>query len=265
MQTKLRQYQIDVIQRIKELLNDGYNRFSLFMPAGAGLNFTIFSLIECLNKQYSIKNSIFIAQRNAILKQANEICIRFFYEISENVMFINQERVKHYIDELNMNICEKRPESDKPYLIILDDVSPLTRKKLNLLCRQSNVITVSISRGPYKYEVNRLEKNEVSILVMEDNKYKSHFDFEPGVYLCPTKEIIDIRDIMDSNKEEVLEINEYISKGLDFFVSIDDLNSKYVLQKNDKKKTDLEKRIRLLEKKEEELVSVIRKRGNLNE
>lgn len=253
MSIDFRYYQLDMMERIIKLVNKGYKRFSVFMPLGTGRIVTESGVIKELYSHNIGRKVLYICTSSKIEYQVKASFQHYFTETHLDIEVMTQAKLHKRIDKMFLEMYD---------IILLEDVSAGCRKKLYDKIKNSEQIVISISNGPYKVETKRETDGKVSLSITKNKTRSSGINFEPGIYLFPTTSLLDIRDILDVSIDELEEIKKTILKGMDFFVSLDQLVQDGFLKSVDYDKEKIKKRIQELEKREKELLRLIEEKEN---
>lgn len=209
---QLRYYQVEVIYKIQQLLDLGYSKFSLFLPKRLGKTVIEIGLINKLFQSNKIQSAAIICKNQNIKDQIKAIYTNFLIT-SPTISFdvFSQYEIRKQCDVLLQ-------EKD---LIILDDASASVRDLISKLNGISKKISISVSEGPYKYEEeNKNVDNQKAFVSIVKAKSENTINIPPGLYLFPTRKLIDIRDIITSSPEELAYIQNTINQNLDFFIPL---------------------------------------------
>lgn len=214
MDFKLRYYQTDIIDNILESMQEGYKRFTLFMPLGLGRLMTELCIAAAICRNKPGNRVLYICESMEAKYQARDCFMHYFQDEDIHMEFINCQRLCRNIDSVVWEYFD---------VIILQNISPKFRQQLNIRLKDSKQIIVSVSMGPFAVKTQYDTNKKVSLFVARDKRKRASMYGLPGVYFIRTKEIIDVRDIRDATPEEIEDIKTTMDNSRDYFLPYEQL------------------------------------------
>ncbi len=256
IQYQLRYYQVEVINQIQQLMNLGYSKFSLFFPKRLGKTIMEFGIANELFQSNRIQSAIIICKNKEIKYQSEKICAEWSnFSKTAFIKIMTQHEVKKQYE----TILEDKD------LIILDDVTASMRNYISSLKCISKKIVISISNGPYKYiEEQKSGIKQKTVVSVSGIDEKNKFNIPPGLYLFPTLELLDIRDIITASPSELKSIQNTMSLKLDYFISLEQFMLDGYVEYHTEY-SDIMDKINKLEERKKKIQESLRKESFLDE
>lgn len=256
IQYQLRYYQVEVINQIQQLMNLGYSKFSLFFPKRLGKTIMKFGIANELFQSNRIQSAIIICKNKEIKYQSEKICAEWSnFSKTAFIKIMTQHEVKKQYETI----------LDDKDLIILDDVTASMRNYISSLKCISKKIVISISNGPYKYiEKQKSGIKQKTVVSVSGIDEKNKFNIPPGLYLFPTLELLDIRDIITASPSELKSIQNTMSLKLDYFISLEQFMLDGYVEYHTEY-SDIMDKINKLEERKKKIQESLRKESFLDE
>ena len=229
-----RYYQKEAIRAVCEQIQNGFRKHLLVMATGTGKTRTAASLVDVLSRGKYVTNTLFLADRTALVKQAKDDFKNYLPDMSlcnlcsnkddrnARIVFSTYPTMLNAIDDTKSKDGMRLFTPAHFDLIIIDESHRSIFKKYRAIFEYFNAIMVGLTATP-KTDVDR---NTYDFFEMEHGVPTYAYDYETAVYqdhvLVPyynyevqtkfMEEGISYGDLSDDDKERYEE--DFIEDGL---------------------------------------------------
>ncbi len=229
-----RYYQKEAIRAVCEQIQNGFRKHLLVMATGTGKTRTASSLVDVLSRGKYVTNTLFLADRTALVKQAKDDFKNYLPDMSlcnlcsnkddrnARIVFSTYPTMLNAIDDTKSKDGVRLFTPSHFDLIVIDESHRSIFKKYRAIFEYFNAIMVGLTATP-KTDVDR---NTYEFFEMEHGVPTYAYDYETAVYqdhvLVPyynyevqtkfLEEGISYDDLSDEDKERYEE--DFIEDGL---------------------------------------------------
>lgn len=221
-----RHYQKTAIKKLCEHFNSKHRRGLLVMATGTGKTRTAISLVDVLQRAGWVKNTLFLADRKSLVKQAHKNFVKLMPEVSTcilsddekpdmnaRIMFSTYQTMINYVDNENKAFSVGRFD-----LIIIDEAHRSVFGKYGAIFNYFDSLLVGLTATPR----DQVDKSTYDLLQLEGGipnfAYELEEAVEDGYLVAPTglkyeskvlKEGIKYSSLSSYEKEQLEKVWEY--------------------------------------------------------
>ena len=195
-----RPYQKRAIKRVAECFENNRRKALLVMATGTGKTRTAISIVDMMTKQRWVKNILFLADRNALVIQANKNFVNLLENLSckditkeklnidvDRMIFSTYPTMMNKIDSERINDLLVYSPSHFD-LIIIDEAHRSVYQKYKAVFTYFDALLIGLTATP-KSEV---DKNTYTLFELEEHNPKDYYGLDEAVregWLVPQKQI----------------------------------------------------------------------------
>ena len=199
-----RAFQIEAIQRAKEALNSGRRDLLFIMATGSGKTRTAAALVDVLTKASKVKRILFLADRNALVKQAKDNFNNYLPQLTSVNLTkdktSDQVRMVFSTYQTLINCIDTELEGDKRLftigyfdLVIFDEVHRSIYQKYKAIFNYFDAIRLGLTATPKAetqkdtYELFHLEPGNPTFAYELNTAVAEGFLTPPTAMIVPLK------------------------------------------------------------------------------